>query len=352
MKVLDRGGRQLQGDVRRRGQGARRRRRGGRHPRKAVERHEDDLQKALGLLRLRAPAGRRRARERDRPDQGDPARVRGERDLDLQRLPPLDQGRDQARDGPVARRSPSRASRTSTRAKATLARKRRRLLEEPDLDPAIMAKVDDLEDRLSKETFFREIAEIEQAATAIQAEYRRRYDEALDAQRRRLHAGARRAGADPGLGAPRRRPAGGGRRATAPVRAIRNWNNQTIPHLRSVTEACDARLATAVEKVHTILEGERVATVSVSQFFAGGIENEEQLDQALVRHPRRILAPLGAGKDRDREVAVDGEGDAQRDRTSDPERPAAPREGLRRAVAGRLRRHAGRHASASGRARI
>jgi hypothetical protein len=33
--------------------------------------------------------------------------------------------------------------------------------------------------------------------------------------------------------------------------------------------------------MHQVLEGERLATVSVSQFFSGGVETEEQLGQAL-----------------------------------------------------------------------
>ena len=72
------------------------------------------------------------------------------------------------------------------RAKSTLAKEAPALLEEPDLDPAFKAKVDVLKDRLSKETFFRDVAEIEQAATAVAGEYKRRYDMALDAPRRRL----------------------------------------------------------------------------------------------------------------------------------------------------------------------
>ena len=40
-------------------------------------------------------------------------------------------------------------------------------MEEADLDPAVKAKIDVLKDRLAKETFFRDVAEIEQAATGV-----------------------------------------------------------------------------------------------------------------------------------------------------------------------------------------
>jgi|SRR5271166_6648930 len=78
--------------------------------------------------------------------------------------------------------------------------------------------------------------------------------------------------------------------------ADRASDNQTISHLRSVTDACEGRLATAVEKVHKILEGERVATVSIGKFFAGGIENDEQLEQALSGIRDEFSRLLGAGK--------------------------------------------------------
>ena len=53
-------------------------------------------------------------------------------------------------------------------------------MDEPDLDPSLAAKGAELTDNLTKETFFRNIAAIEQAATAIQSEYKKRYDDALD----------------------------------------------------------------------------------------------------------------------------------------------------------------------------
>ena len=56
------------------------------------------------------------------------------------------------------------------------------------------------------------------------------------------------------------------------------------------------RLATAVEKIHQILEGERLATVSLGQFFSGGIETEEQLDQALDGIRDEFSRLIGAGK--------------------------------------------------------
>ena len=78
--------------------------------------------------------------------------------------------------------------------------------------------------------------------------------------------------------------------------ADRNFNNQTIRHLRSETEACRGRLSTAIEKIHKILEGERLATVDVQKFFSGGVDNEEQLEQVLAGIRDEFSKLLGAGK--------------------------------------------------------
>ena len=48
--------------------------------------------------------------------------------------------------------------------------------------------------------------------------------------------------------------------------------------------------------IHKILEGERVATVSIGKFFSGGIENDEQLEQALSGIRDEFSRLLGAGK--------------------------------------------------------
>ncbi len=182
-----------------------------------------------------------------------------------------------------------------SRAKGVLAQEAAVLADEPEVDPAIADKATRMKDDLAKETFFREIPAIEQAATAIAAEYKNRYQAALDA---RVQANLE------ALLTLRQTP--GWERLdeaqkTEVSKALlqgsdRSWNNQTIRHLRSETEACQGRLATAIQNVHRILEGARLATVSVNQFFSGGIENEDQLDQALSGIREEFSRLLGAGK--------------------------------------------------------
>jgi hypothetical protein len=181
------------------------------------------------------------------------------------------------------------------RARAVLAYEVPALREEPDLDPSFVDRAGVLADRLAKESFFRDIPEIEQAATALRAEYKRRYDVALGGRVAAYVQALEDLAHTPGwerLDDVQRDEISRHLRQCAD----RDWNNQTIRHLRSETEACASRLATAVRKVHESLEGARLATVSVNQFFKGGIDNEEQLDQALSGLREEFSRLLGAGK--------------------------------------------------------
>ena len=56
------------------------------------------------------------------------------------------------------------------------------LRSEPDVSEDLRAKAAELEDLLARETFYRELPAIEQHASAIDAEYTRRFDEALEAR--------------------------------------------------------------------------------------------------------------------------------------------------------------------------
>ena len=168
-------------------------------------------------------------------------------------------------------------------------------MRKPDLDPAIKTKIDVLSDRLAKETFFRDIAEIEQSATAIGGRIQARYDVALDA-RVAAYADAV-ASLERTLGWER---LGDEQKDEVPARsrqcADRAWNNQTISHLRSVTDACDGRLATAVEKVHKILEGERVATVSIGNSSPAASRTTSSSIRRCRASATSSPACIGAGK--------------------------------------------------------
>ena len=69
-----------------------------------------------------------------------------------------------------------------------------------------------------------------------------------------------------------------------------------IPQLRADRDACDGRLRAAVAELRRIIDGERVVTVSLGSYFAGGIETEEQLDAALDGIREECARLIGAGK--------------------------------------------------------
>jgi hypothetical protein len=169
------------------------------------------------------------------------------------------------------------------------------LQDESDLDQDVAAKGVSLRDNLAKETFFRDVAAIEQAARAIRAEYKRRYDAALDGRVGSYLNALQLLERTPGW---ERLSDTQQDEVSRHLRqcADRNFNNQTIRHLRSETEACGGRLATAIERVHHILEGERLATVDVQKFFSGGVDNEEQLETVLTGIREEFSKLLGAGK--------------------------------------------------------
>jgi hypothetical protein len=169
------------------------------------------------------------------------------------------------------------------------------LRDEPDLDPDIAGKGAALEDSLSRETFFRDIAAIEQAATAIRAEYKKRYDTALNVRVQTYLSAVQILQQTPGW---ERLSEAQQDEVSRHLRqcADRNFNNQTIRHLRSEAEACGGRLAAAIERIHRILEGERLATVDVQKFFSGGVDNEEQLEHVLSGIREEFSRLLGAGK--------------------------------------------------------
>ncbi|MPR06289.1 BREX system P-loop protein BrxC [Microvirga tunisiensis] len=169
------------------------------------------------------------------------------------------------------------------------------LREEADLSDEMRTKGDLLSDFLERETFYRELHRIEEAAASLQGDYDRRYAEALNARVAAYTDALERLSKLPEWAkiSPAQQDV-----LAEPLRrcADRNYNNQTIHHLRSEREACEGRLRTVVTKIHELLEGERLATVRVADFFQGGIETEEQLDQTLAGLRDEVARLIGAGK--------------------------------------------------------
>ena len=69
-----------------------------------------------------------------------------------------------------------------------------------------------------------------------------------------------------------------------------------VPLLREQCDACPVILDKAIEKMLRIIDGARIERVSATSYFSGGIETEEQLEQALTGLRDECLELIAAGK--------------------------------------------------------
>jgi hypothetical protein len=169
------------------------------------------------------------------------------------------------------------------------------LRQEPDISDPLRGQAASLDDLLALETFFRELPSIDQYARAIEMEYARRFNEALDARVAAYTAAFQKLVATPGwkeIDEDQQR-----RLADSFERGMKRDSDRIpIPQLRADRDACDGRLRGAVTELRRIIDGERVVTVSVGSYFVGGIETEEQLDAALNGVREECARLIGAGK--------------------------------------------------------
>jgi hypothetical protein len=169
------------------------------------------------------------------------------------------------------------------------------LREETDVTDELRAKAAQLEDMLERETFYRELPFLEQLTSAIESEYTVRHQAALEARVAAYEEALARLEQTYGwteVGSDEQQ------RIAAPLRrgAVRDGAHLPIPQLRSDREACESRLRAAITEVHQIVEGERLVTVSLDEYFGGGIETEEQLEAALDGIREESARLIGAGK--------------------------------------------------------
>ena len=170
------------------------------------------------------------------------------------------------------------------------------LRQEADIGEALRTKAATLEDLLARESFYKELPSIEQNAKALEVEYDRRYEQAMDA-RITAYTGAherlvlRTTGWAEIDGAEQARLVAPFERGMA-----RESERLPIPQLRSERDACEGRLRTAVAELRRIIDGDRVVSLNVDSFFGGGIETVEQLEAALTGVREECARLIGAGK--------------------------------------------------------
>ncbi len=170
------------------------------------------------------------------------------------------------------------------------------LNEEPDLTNGHREHAEKLADLMARETFFRELPAIDQHTQALEQEYERRHQEAVNARCAAYTAALARLRSTPGweqLNEDQQHLVS----VPLAVRATSEGaDSQTIPLIREQLEACDSLLRKAIEEILRLIDGHRVVRVSASSYFSGGIDTEEQLDAALEGLRVQCLELIGAGK--------------------------------------------------------
>lgn len=168
------------------------------------------------------------------------------------------------------------------------------LRQDPDLASQLADRAGELADLLKRETFYREIATIDQHAGALEREYKAQYDKI---------AGKRAAGYQEALaklkGEPVWQDLDSRQQDTvaAPLlECVEVPDDSTIPLLRADIDACPARLDKAVADMMRAIEKDRLVELKAADFFRGGIDSMEQLEAALAALRAKCENLLGQGK--------------------------------------------------------
>lgn len=167
--------------------------------------------------------------------------------------------------------------------------------QEPDIADEIRQRAEALEDLLARETFFKELPAIERHTEALEVEYRKRFEEALGARVAAYASAFQELRRTPGwaeIDEARQR------RLAEPFEHGQKRTDEyvSISQLRADRDACSGRLASAIVELRRSIDGDRIVSVKVGSYFAGGIESEEQLDAALSGIREECARLIGAGK--------------------------------------------------------
>lgn len=149
---------------------------------------------------------------------------------------------------------------------------------------------------LAKETFFRELPAIEQAATIIGVAYQTLFDAAAQARAEVYQSAVASIQADesfPELDPVQQKQVVGGLAARAGAAPA---PTATIAQVREETAACAVHLSEARTTMARSIEGARLVTLRSSDYFQGRISSPEQLQTILKRLEQDVLKQLGNQK--------------------------------------------------------
>jgi hypothetical protein len=170
------------------------------------------------------------------------------------------------------------------------------LVEEPDLGDEFREHAEMLADLMARETFFRELPAIDLHTGALDQEYLRRHQKAVNLRTQVYSAAVAKLQSTPGW-----EQLSDDQRQHISSRLVDRANadgvdSLAIPLIREQIGACDSFLNKSIEDLFRLLDGNRVVCVSASSYFSGGIETEEQLDSALNGLREECLEFIAEGK--------------------------------------------------------
>ena len=168
--------------------------------------------------------------------------------------------------------------------------------QESDLPDELRPKAHVLTDVMARETFYRDLAQIDQCAAAIEAEYAARFQAAVIARTECYQQALKTLHANPAWTELNEEQQ---TRVSAPIESRASASvpaSATIPFLRSELSACPQHLKSALQQMMELIEGNCLVTINVGDFFAGRVETPEQLEAAIAALRLRIEKLLGEGK--------------------------------------------------------
>jgi hypothetical protein len=167
---------------------------------------------------------------------------------------------------------------------------------EPDVTEDLRTKAATLDDILKRETFFKDLPTIDQLATSIASAFAERHAAALAARSAAYEDALQRLRHVSGwanLDEARQEP------IAAPLIRCTVTDGQektSVDLLRADVDACPGRRDTAIALAQKAIEGDRLVSLSLAPYFSGGVETQEQLEQALDGIRDECARLIGAGK--------------------------------------------------------
>lgn len=182
------------------------------------------------------------------------------------------------------------------RARKTLTSNWPVLEKELDLPEGLADHAANLADLMAKETFYRELAVIDQTASAIQGEYDQRVQQAVQDKAHAYEEAVKKLSSNDAWGNLNEEQKA---LISKPLHSRCDTtvsDSSSIPLERSELNACSQHLKTATKEMMQLIDGNRLVTINASEFFTGSIETPEQLDAALVAFKQRVEKLIGEGK--------------------------------------------------------